>query len=112
MSRDKSKKDMISEEDFNMRVASSNSGYPEDDSPDDTEADAGSEFEMGLTYMPGENTGVENDEPGEITFEPKSRKVVNPLPGDVEKGIPENARVVSSGIPSPWDDLDTPSDTH
>jgi len=101
MSRDKSKHDLITEEEFNMRIATSGAN-PELDSPGDTEEDAGSEFDLGMNFDAGEDGEVDDldkvgSEPGQVTF---------------RKKIPESAKVVSSELPSPWADSDTPSDTH
>jgi hypothetical protein len=101
MSKDKSKHDLITEEEFNMRTAAGGAN-PELDSPGDTEEDAGSEFDMGLNFdsndddIPDELDHIGN-EVGQVTF---------------RKKIPESAKVVSSELPSPWADSDTPSDTH
>jgi hypothetical protein len=103
MSNDKSKHDLITEEEFNMRTASSSGGAnPELDSPGDTEEDAGSEFDMGLNFDAGDDDDVDEldqvgSELGQVTF---------------RKKIPESAKVVSSELPSPWADSDAPSDTH
>jgi hypothetical protein len=107
MSRDNSQQDIISEQDYNAGMASA-SASPEGDSPGDSEADAGSEFLMGLNYIPEEeddDSDETGEEPGEITFSEE-----NPKP--VTKPLPETAKVVSSDQPSPWSDLDTPSDVH
>ena len=99
MSRDKSKKDTISEDEYNEEMVGQ-STEPETDSPGDSEEDAGSEFLMGLNYMG-------SAEPGDIDFKG------NPSPEDrANSNLPKNARVVSSDLPSPSADADRPSDTH
>jgi hypothetical protein len=101
----KKDKDIISEEEFNLQSAAS-STLPEEDSPGDSEADSGSEFEMGLEYTPDEDTEEIDedggDEPGDLMFAETNE----------EKKIPETAKVISSDLPSPWADLDSDSDTH
>lgn len=114
MSKNKNKKDIISEQEFNLRMRSQGS-LPEDDSPGDSEQDSGSEFLMGLNYIPEGGS----EEPGEIVFSdekstssselPSSDK--GPLLSDKKSKI-EKAKVISSDLPSPWSDLDSDSDTH
>ena len=98
-------KDIISEKEFNLKVGTA-SPQPEDDSPGDSEADAGAEFEMGLEYSPDDedvsDESDESDEPGDLMFDEKKE----------EKKIPETAKVISSDLPSPWADLDSDTDTH
>ena len=116
---DKSNEDTISENEYTMRMRSASTD-PQDDSPGDSESDAGSEFEMGLEYIPNVKSDPNNpvetpveepiDEPGEPS-EP-----TNPtdpaIPILVMNDIPESAKVVSSDQPSPWMDMGTASSTH
>ena len=83
----KSNEDTISEKEYTMRMKSV-STKPEDDSPDDTETDAGAEFEMGLEYIPDEKNDFE-----------VPRKVILKYP---IKHIPMTAQVFSSEQPAPW----------
>jgi hypothetical protein len=65
---------------------------------------------MGLNYMANENNDS-SDEPGEIIFsDPVQSHKENVSRKKVE--APETAKIISSGQPEPWVDLDTPSDTH
>ena len=112
MSKDKSKRDTVSQEEYNRQVESISTA-PEYDSPGDSEDDAESEFLVGLNYMPDEKNEFENpgEEPGEIVFSDGHSgpqvKNYNRI-----REIPETAKVISSGQPEPWSDLDSPSDTH
>ena len=112
MSGNKSKRDTISEEDFNTQMAATPAS-PEEDSPGDSEADAGSEFLMGLNYMPDEKNEFEgsSDEPGEIVFSDRKSKQPE-VESDKAVKIPNTAKVVSSDQPAPWSDRDDASDTH
>lgn len=120
MSKNKNKRDIISEQEFNVQMIDA-STEPEVDSPGDSEDDAGSEFLMGLNYMPNEKNEFEGegDEPGEIVFSDEKSTSPSEVPSgakpSIEKSkskIIEKAKVVSSDLPSPWSDLDTDSDTH
>ncbi len=112
MVKDKSSNDIISENEYTMRMRSASTD-PQDDSPGDSESDAGSEFEMGLEYIPNtkndpeEPVDIPNDEPEEPTNpeDPES-------PILVMKEIPDSAKVISSEQPAPWMDLGTASSTH
>ncbi len=97
MGKDRSVEDTISENEYTMRMKSV-STKPEDDSPGDSETDAGAEFEMGLEYMPDER----NDSEVPIEEVPK-----HPI-----KKIPESASVISSEQPAPWMDRGTSSSTN
>ena len=108
MSKNKSKRDTISEEEFNARMTPT-SISPEMDSPGDSEEDAGEEFLAGLNYMPDEKNDIET-EPGEVIFSERAGKFDNRKLK--EKRIPDSSKVVSSDLPSPWEDMDTNSDTH
>ena len=112
MSKNKSKRDTISEQEYNTQMASASTS-PEEDSPGDSEADAGSEFLMGLNYMPDEKNEFEGsgDEPGEIVFSDLKPKSSEEKPKKEIK-IPETAKIISSDQPEPWADLDAASDTH
>src|ERR1700683_5054487 len=113
MSENKKKRDIISEQEFNVQMRPHGAISPQEESPGDSEEDAGSEFLMGLNYMPDEKNEFEGpgEEPGEIVF---SDKTENPPKKASTKVIamPETAKVISSGQPAPWSDLDTDSDSH
>lgn len=67
---------------------------PDSDSPDDSEFDAGSEFLMGINYVPQKRS----KRPGR--------------PKDTRIHLPDAAKTVSSDRPDPWQDLDSDSATH
>ena len=112
MSKHKVPKDTISEQEYNIRMERT-VDLPEEDSPGDSEKDAGTEFLMGLNYMPedkydfeeiaeeGDRNGSSGESPNESPEE-ESKVVI----------LPESAQIVSSDQPSPWQDLDAISDTH
>lgn len=89
MGKDRSAEDTISEKEYTMRMKSA-SPKPEDDSPGDSESDAGAEFEMGLEYLPDERN--DSEVPIEDVLE-------HPI-----KTIPDSATVISSEQPAPWMD--------
>ena len=111
MTKDKSAEDTISEREYTVQMKSASTS-PENDSPGDSEADADSEFEMGVNYVPDEKNDPEEivDEDSILldTEDSKFRKAKS-LP-KIE--IPESAKVVSSDQPSHRMDRDTLSDTH
>ena len=112
MDKDKSASDIISEKEYTMRMKSA-STEPQDDSPGDSESDAGSEFEMGLEYIP--NIKYNPEEPIEMSdgghVEPTNPEDPE-IPILVMKEIPENAKVISSEQPAPWMDMEADSSTH
>jgi hypothetical protein len=88
--------DTISEQEYTLKMKAST--LPQNDSPGDSESDAGVEFQVGLDYEPDSKRDRElPDEESSI---------------EVEEEIPETARVVDSDQPSPWMDGQAPSDTH
>jgi hypothetical protein len=97
MNKDKAIQDTISENEYTLRMKSA-STRPEDDSPGDSEADAGAEFEMGLEYLPD----AEDD-----SAEPVEEALKHPI-----KKIPESALVIASELPAPWMDLNKNSSTN
>ncbi len=97
MGKDRSIEDTISENEYTMRIKSVSTN-PQDDSPGDSEADAGAEFEMGLEYIPDER----ND------FDIPTIKILkHPI-----KEIPDSANVVDSEAPAPWMDRSSSSSTY
>jgi hypothetical protein len=121
MSRNKIKRDIISEQQFNSQGQSTHS-IPSEDSPGDSDQAVGEAFLMGLNYMPDEKNEYEgaSDEPGEIIFADDSSTAPSEIPSQtdysakkLEKNkLLEKAKVVSSEQPAPWKDMDTKSDTH
>jgi hypothetical protein len=110
MSKKKNANDLISESEYTRRMSGSSTN-PEQDSPGDSEADAGEEFKLGLNYnsynddrpeFPDED--LEPDDPRTLTMlEDKDFKV---------REIPESAMVMSSEQPAPWMDHDSDTSTH
>lgn len=97
MGKDRSVEDTITEKEYTMRMKSVSS-KPEDDSPGDSESDAGAEFEMGLEYLPDERNDSEL---------PAEEALKHPI-----KKIPVSATVISSEQPAPWMDRGKSSSTN
>ncbi|MBC7467260.1 MAG: hypothetical protein H7256_14815 [Bdellovibrio sp.] len=97
MGKDKSLEDTISESEYTMRMKSASSN-PEDDSPGDSESDAGAEFEMGLEYLPDESNDYEV---------PKEEVLDHPI-----KKVSDQSSVISSEQPAPWMDRSKSSSTN
>jgi hypothetical protein len=57
MNEERENKDIISEEDYTMKMSASPSA-PANDSPGDSEADAGAEFNMGFKFHPDNSESV------------------------------------------------------
>lgn len=112
----KPRKDIITEEEYTRRMLSSTATSPQDDSPGDSEADAGAEFEMGINYMPS-NIDDEDEEEAEQLEAEGAEETVSTVPKEKvhrleEDELPETAKVISSGQPSPWMDRENTSDTN
>ena len=103
-------KDIITEQEFNLQVANRKAmALPEDDSPGDSEFDAGEEFDMGVEFTPESALFDEEDDEMAVfdkhsPVQMKNRKL--------EEEIPASARRVSSELPSPWLDNEKPSSTN
>lgn len=110
----KPRKDIITEEEYTRRMLSPNSTSPQDDSPGDSEADAGAEFEMGMNYMPGNIDDEEDTEEFEVDSDEENvTAVTKPQEHRLDENeLPESAKVISSGQPSPWMDRENTSDTN
>ncbi len=111
MPKDQSEKDIISEKEYTLRMRSASS-QPEDDSPGDSESDAGSEIEMGLEYLPDEN--IDSGETiDEVTLlDPPAGNPTTKFAKHPIKEIPENSKVISSDMPSPSMDRGKSTSTH
>ena len=112
MGKDKSAEDTISEAEYTIRMKSA-STRPENDSPGDSESDAGDEFEMGLEYLPDEKNDPQMPS-NERTLEemPQSKMSNHKISNRESVEIPNSAKVISSEQPSPWMDQGTSSSTH
>lgn len=97
MGKDRSIEDTISENEYTLRMRSASS-KPEDDSPGDSESDAGAEFEMGLEYLPDESHDFDLTDEEEVKY---------PL-----KKLSDTAGVISSEQPAPWMDRNKGSSTN
>ena len=110
--KDKSNKDTISEEEYTSQLPFT-SPSPEEDSPGDSESDAGAEFMMGLNYIPGEKNNPDSfsEDRGDIKTSIKKSNSTNTNDKDPIELL-DSVKIVSSEQPSPWLDLDTEKDTH
>ena len=86
---------------------------PEDDSPGDSESDAGSEFQMGADFLADEADETDEDLEELRLSNIEDLKPKNPPkhPLQVDQ-IPDSAKVISSEQPSPWMDIEHSSDTN
>ncbi len=100
MSDHKRTQDTISENEYTRRMKSA-STRPQDDSPGDSETDAGVEFEMGIDYSPDPTKEIDPDTSGDP----------NPFSRDILE-VSEDTKVISSEQPAPWMDQESPSSTH
>lgn len=112
MVKDRSAEDIITEEEYTVRMVKARSTQPEDDSPGDSEMDAGAEFDMGLEYLPDD--GNDPDLPDEeFLLESEVDKKLNDEKFQKQlKEIPESAKAISSELPAPWMDRDSNSSTN
>ncbi len=102
------RKDIITEEEFTRQMRST-SVEPQDDSPGDSESDAGTEFLMGMAYEPGD-LGDDEQEDSEVE---QMQTVKKAKEGSrVLEDLPESAKVISANQPSPWMDSEASSDTN
>ena len=96
MNKHKQDRDIISEQEYTLQMGE-NSTAPEDDSPGDSESDAGTEFLLGMSY---DGEELSEEEEGEFPLDHPVRVVA------------DTALLVSSDQPSPWLDRDSVSNTH
>lgn len=103
-------KDIISEQEFNQQIAKRHSMVlPENDSPADSEFDAGEEFDMGIEFTP--ESALFDEEDDLAVFDKPNQET--PIKArKTEDEIPASARGVSSELPSPWSDNEKPSSTN
>lgn len=115
MAAEGQKRDFMSEQEFNKRVRATSSA-PERDSRGDSQADMDREFQIGLNYMPDEQNDLgkhKEDIPVfDLGLSGSSEKPTSEEPAAPEDRIPQNAKVVHAGNPSPIADANTPSDTN
>ncbi len=104
MAKDKSAEDIISEQEYTMRMKSA-SALPENDSPGDSEIDSGAEFAMGIEYIPDPDLDSEEGLEDSLIESPLSSQTP-------EKLIPDSAKVVFSEQDAPWLDAEKDSSTH
>lgn len=110
--------DYITEEDFTLQVAKMAAGTsatdPQEDSPGDSEADAGTEFEVGLNFSADELEAEEEEVDAVVTSQEPAdtEEVVAPQKKIDIDSLPDSAKVVFSEQPSPWRDLEKSSDVN
>lgn len=103
-------KDIISEQEFNQQVAARKSmALPEEDSPGDSELDAGEEFDMGVEFTP-ESALWDEDEDMAIFDKQNPDSIIETRKAEEE--LPLSARGLSSELPSPWLDGEKTSSTN
>ncbi len=112
MAKDRSFEDTISEKEYTMRMKSA-STKPEDDSPGDSEMDAGAEFGMGLEYLPDKKNDPEVPTEESLSdLEVEKKHSIGKVEQPILKKIPDTAQVISSEQPAPWMDRDNDSSTN
>ena len=103
-------KDIISEQEFNQQVARRKSmSLPENDSPGDSEFDAGEEFDIGVEFTP--ESSLLSEDKNMAVFDTQNPDRVIKTRKSAEE-IPSSARGVSSELPSPWVDAENNSSTN
>jgi hypothetical protein len=103
-------KDIISEQEFNQQIAKRHSMVsPENDSPGDSEFDAGDEFDMGIEFTPESALFDEDDD---VAIFDKQNQEASIKARKTEEELPASALAVSSELPSPWSDGEKPSSTN
>lgn len=105
--------DFISEEEFTNQIQDVSTD-PQEDSPGDSEKDAGVEFSMGMGYQPDESDG-QLDSAEDIRSKASAMERPNDLvftPAGVTYRIPNSAMVKSSEQPAPWEDRDRSSSSN
>jgi hypothetical protein len=108
--KNRNKRDLISEAEFNASMIGSSTD-PQEDSPGDSESDTDAEFEMGFNFNPAEeNPILESKESEESDRILPDDLAVSVPPG--QNIIPTSAMVKSSDQPSPRADRDSSSSTH
>lgn len=110
----KKHKDFITEEDYTIEMAGVTSTRPEDDSPGDSEFDAGTETEVGVNFETDEDIDVDQIDAevgrvdGDETTESSYARDLNQR----DLHLPKNAEVVSSELPAPRQDQDSETAIH
>jgi hypothetical protein len=113
MSHSKTKRDFMSEQQFNIKAREVDTS-PELDSPGDSDESLNEEYLLGLNYMPDEKNEYDS-EADEVIYADDNSSAPSEIPDDSKNfrdRIPLSAQVISSEVPSPIKDQDTPSDTH
>ncbi len=98
--------DTISEQEFTIQERGASTD-PQEDSPGDSEKDAGEEFLVGMNYQPLDTAAFDDDE--KIQIEGAIMERPNDLaikPEEPKFRIPSSAMVKSSEQPAPWQDKD------
>lgn len=117
MAQNPKQHDIITEEEFNRRTARF-STTPGTDSRGDSEIDARLEIDMGLNYVPDGQYAPEEDQP-ELSMRTQPTQANDALEPirqatnkKTEETLSENAKVISSELPSHHLDFNQESDTH
>ncbi len=109
MAKPKENHDIISEEEFTAQERGASTD-PQEDSPGDSEKDAGAEFIMGMNYQPIATELADEEE----TLQNKDSTIERPnnlvlTPQEPRLRVPTSVMIKSSEQPSPWEDRDRPS---
>lgn len=112
--KDRSHEDLISEEEYTRRMTTASS-LPENDSPGDSEDDAGAEFLMGLEYEPDPSQDPEMPPEEALSadlFDEDEFTKLKEAKHHPMIRLPPNAEVINSEEPSPWMDMESATSTH
>jgi|GEM_PF-2772508 len=112
MPKHKSNHDIISEEEFTLQTQDASTD-PQEDSPGDSEKDAGVEFAMGADYQPIASELADEDE----AFQNKTSAIERPndlalTPHEPKFRVPNSVMIKSSEQPAPWEDKDRTSSSN
>ncbi len=118
MEKKRNYQDIISEQEFTLQNLRHRQGIladPQEDSPGDSEQDAGDEFTLGMNFHPGETDSMgDPDEEtagnGRSIIERPNDLVVAPVAAKYR--VPSSAMAKSSDQPAPREDQDKSSSTH
>lgn len=109
------RKDIITEEEYTRRMNPSTT-LPAEDSPGDSEVDAGAEFQMGVDYMPDDIDEEEDEDAESLELSTEDDVEMSEPSAEFhrleEDDLPESAKVISANQPSPWMDRERNSDTN
>ena len=112
MAKPKENHDIISEEEFTVQEKGASTD-PQEDSPGDSEKDAGEEFLMGMSYQPIATELADEEE----TLQNKDSTLERPnnlvlTPQEPKFRVPTDVMIKSSEQPAPWEDRDRKSSSN